>query len=227
MRLELQSEKGDTADPLRRPHRADLRRLHEHALPLHAAARRTGDSGRRPTRAAQLGEPRREHHEVPSVAKIEEAISTLSEHANVSGATPTDVAGQAAYTVRVSPNESGSLIGGAELSWDAVHGVPLRAAIYSSTSSSPVIELAATESPTARSKPRCSTSRRRRTRRSRKSAPDEARHEPGAAPRQQRRARRTSRTHGHGLARSRVLESQTKAGAGKPRSGAAEKACRR
>ena len=37
------------------------------------------------------------------------------------------------------------MIGGAELSWDAVHGVPLRAAIYSSTSSSPVIELAASE----------------------------------------------------------------------------------
>ena len=79
------------------------------------------------------------------MAKIEEAISKLSKHANVSGATPTDVAGQAAYTARVSPKEGGSLIGGAELSWDAVHGVPLRAALYSSTSSSPVIELAATE----------------------------------------------------------------------------------
>ena len=61
----------------------------------------------------------------------------------MSGATPTDVAGQAAYTTRVSPKEAGSLIGGAELSWDAVNGVPLRAAVYSSTSSSPVIELAA------------------------------------------------------------------------------------
>ena len=47
--------------------------------------------------------------------------------------------------MRVSPKEGGSLLGGAELSFDAVHGVPLRAAIYSSTSSSPVIELAATE----------------------------------------------------------------------------------
>ena len=64
---------------------------------------------------------------------------------NVSGATPTDIAGQAAYTVRVSPKESGSLIGGAELSWDAVNGVPLRAAIYSTTSATPAIELAATE----------------------------------------------------------------------------------
>jgi outer membrane lipoprotein-sorting protein len=84
-------------------------------------------------------------HGPPSVAKIEEAISKLAKHANVSGATPSDVAGQPAYTVRVSPKESGSLIGGAELSWDAVHGVPLRAALYSSTSSAPVIELAASD----------------------------------------------------------------------------------
>jgi outer membrane lipoprotein-sorting protein len=96
-------------------------------------------------RPCETSEPDRsgDHHEAPSVAKIEEGISKLGEHANVSGATPTDVAGQPAYTVRVSPKEGGSLIGGAELSWDAVHGVPLRAAIYSSTSSSPVIELAA------------------------------------------------------------------------------------
>jgi outer membrane lipoprotein-sorting protein len=84
-------------------------------------------------------------HEVPSVAKIEEAIAKLGKNAIVSGATPTDIAGQPAYTARISPKESGSLIGGAELSWDAVHGVPLRAALYSSTSSSPVIELAASE----------------------------------------------------------------------------------
>ena len=55
------------------------------------------------------------------------------------------MAGQAAYTVRVSPRENGGLIAGAELSWDAAHGNPLRAAIYSTNSSAPVIELAATE----------------------------------------------------------------------------------
>jgi outer membrane lipoprotein-sorting protein len=83
-------------------------------------------------------------HEAPSVAKIEEAISRLSRHAVLSGATPTDVAGQAAYTVRVAPTETGSMLAGAELSWDAVHGVPLRAAVYSTESSSPALELAAT-----------------------------------------------------------------------------------
>jgi outer membrane lipoprotein-sorting protein len=84
-------------------------------------------------------------HEAPTVAKIEEALAKASTHADISGATPTDVAGQAAYTVRVSPRENGGLIGGAELSWDATTGVPLRAAIYSTTSSAPVVELATTE----------------------------------------------------------------------------------
>ncbi len=83
--------------------------------------------------------------EVPSVSKIEAAIARLSKHADVSAATPTDVAGQPAYTLRVSPNESGSLFGGVELSFDADNGAPLRTAVYSSDASAPVIELAATE----------------------------------------------------------------------------------
>ena len=135
VRLELQSQKGDTQI------------LYDgHTLSLYDAATNTlyrytvpagsnGSSSDTPT----------DHHEVPSVSKIEEAISHLSQHADVSGATPTDVAGQPAYTVRISPKEGGSLFGGVELSFDAVHGVPLRAAIYSSTSSAPVIELAASE----------------------------------------------------------------------------------
>ena len=84
-------------------------------------------------------------HEPPSVAKIEEAISHSERHADVSRATPTDIGGQPAYTVRISPKEGGSLFGGVELSFDAVHGVPLRAGVYSSTSSAPVIELTAGE----------------------------------------------------------------------------------
>jgi hypothetical protein len=83
--------------------------------------------------------------EPPTVEEIEEVISRVSEHAVLAGPWPTDIAGQPAYTVRIAPKQAGSLLGAAELSWDAVHGVPLRAAIYSSSSSSPVIELAATE----------------------------------------------------------------------------------
>ena len=86
------------------------------------------------------GEPTRREsgdHEAPSVAKIEEAHRAPRRARERLGATPTDVGGQPAYTVRVSPKEGGSLIGGAELSFDAAHAVPLRAAVYSSTSSSP------------------------------------------------------------------------------------------
>jgi outer membrane lipoprotein-sorting protein len=81
----------------------------------------------------------------PSVTKVEEALGHLRKHANVSGAAPTNVAGQPAYAVTVSPKERGSLIGSVALAWDAAHGLPLRAAIYSTGRSAPVIELAATE----------------------------------------------------------------------------------
>jgi outer membrane lipoprotein-sorting protein len=143
VRLELQSQKGDTQVYYDGQHTVSLydassNTLYRYIIPAHEGA--PGDSsGSNPgSGAATTG------HEVPTVAKIEAAISHLSKHANVSGATPTDIAGQAAYTVRVSPNEGGSLLGGAELSWDAVHGVPLRAAIYSSTSPSPALELTST-----------------------------------------------------------------------------------
>ncbi len=142
-RLELQSQKGDTQI------------LYDgHTITVYDAATNTlyrytppaGESG-----AAAPGDeggssaPAGAHHQAPSVARVEAAITHLSKHADVSGATPGDVAGQPAYTVRLSPNEGGSLFGGVELSWDANNGIPLRAAIYSSTSSSSVIELAATE----------------------------------------------------------------------------------
>jgi outer membrane lipoprotein-sorting protein len=138
VRLELQAEKGDTqiyydgADVS--IYDASSNTLYRYALP------RGGGSGQ----AAPAPVTAPGHHEAPSVAKIEEAISKLH-HATIYGATPTDVAGRAAYAVRVSPRERGSLIGGGELSWDAETGVPLRVAVYSSTSSAPVIELTATE----------------------------------------------------------------------------------
>ena len=141
VRLELQSEKGD------------MQIIYDgHTVSIYDAAnntvyRYTPSNGEGGTTYAPLSKPdgASSGHEAPSVAKIEEAISHVKQHVNLSEATPTDVAGQPAYTVRVSPKESGSLIGGAELSFDAVHGTPLRTAIYSTTSSSPVIELAASE----------------------------------------------------------------------------------
>ncbi len=136
-RLELQAEQGDT-QIYYDGHTISIYDASSNTLYRYTPKNKEGapETG---------GEEPGAHHEPPSVTKIEEAISHLK-HVDVSGATPTDIAGQAAYTVRVTPKEGGSLIGGAELSWDAVHGVPLRAAIYSSTSgATPAIELAATE----------------------------------------------------------------------------------
>ena len=81
----------------------------------------------------------------PSLAQIKKGIAKLADHALVSGAQPTDVAGQPAYTVRVEPKRNGGLLGGAELAWDAVHGIPLRAAVYARGDSSPVLELKVTD----------------------------------------------------------------------------------
>ena len=134
VRLELQAEKGDTEIY-----------YDGHTLSVFDASTNTAYRYVAPSQAPSgQPEPPGAQHEAPSLAKIEEAISKVKQHADLSGAQPSDVAGQPTYTVRVSPKEGGSLIGGAELSWDANNGVPLRAAVYSSTSASPVIELAAT-----------------------------------------------------------------------------------
>ncbi len=81
----------------------------------------------------------------PSLDQVKTAIDRVMNHAFVSGAVPSDVAGQPTYTVRVEPKQNGGLVGGAELAWDAVHGTPLRAAIYAKGDSSPVVELRATD----------------------------------------------------------------------------------
>jgi outer membrane lipoprotein-sorting protein len=141
-RLELQSQQGDTqiygsTSGTISMYDTASNTLYRYKVPAHGSSwHRAANSSTPGSDSSGQGSP--------SVAKIEEAISKLSEHAEVSGAEPTDIAGQAAYTVRVSPKEKGSLLGGAQLSWDAGNGVPLRAAIYSTDSSVAVLELAAT-----------------------------------------------------------------------------------
>jgi hypothetical protein len=55
---------------------------------------------------------------VPSLARIQDALTRLSAGATLSGAQPGTVAGRPAYTVRISPRHDGGLLGGAELAWD-------------------------------------------------------------------------------------------------------------
>jgi outer membrane lipoprotein-sorting protein len=151
-RLELQSEKGDT-QVLYDGHTVSLYDASTNTLYRYTPSQESGngDQGAGFGGSSQTGPAPNPtgssvaHNEIPTVAEIEEGIAHAGKQADISAATPTDVAGQAAYTVRVSPRENGGLIGGAELSWDAGSGVPLRAAVYSTSSPSPVIELAATE----------------------------------------------------------------------------------
>ena len=82
---------------------------------------------------------------VPPVARIQKEIDRIGAHVDLSGAIPSDVAGKATYTVQAAPSHDGGLLGRVELAWDAANGIPLRAAVYSSESSSPVLELAASD----------------------------------------------------------------------------------
>jgi outer membrane lipoprotein-sorting protein len=82
---------------------------------------------------------------IPTIATIQSYIDRLIKHVNVSGAIPGDIAGQPAYTVRISPRHDGGLLGSVQLAWDAVHGVPLRIAIYARNNPSPVLQLEVTD----------------------------------------------------------------------------------
>ncbi|HXE46465.1 MAG TPA: outer membrane lipoprotein carrier protein LolA [Conexibacter sp.] len=84
-------------------------------------------------------------HTPPTLAQIDRALARIGERWSLSGATPSSVAGEPAYTVRIAPKQDGGLFGAAELAWDASNGVPLRAAIYAAGQSDPVFELTATD----------------------------------------------------------------------------------
>jgi outer membrane lipoprotein-sorting protein len=84
------------------------------------------------------------HEAIPTIAQIQKDLNGLAKHLSLSGARPTDVGGQPAYRVAVSPKAGGGLIGAVKLAWDANHGVPLDFAVYARGDSTPVLELQAT-----------------------------------------------------------------------------------
>jgi outer membrane lipoprotein-sorting protein len=129
-RLELQSDAGDVQVVWNQTEvtvfDASSNTVYHASLPPHAKS--SADSGG-----------------VPSVAKISDFLAKLGEHVSLSGAEPSNVAGQEAYSVRVSPKHDGGLLGAAELAFDASRGVPLRLAISAQGASTPVLELTATD----------------------------------------------------------------------------------
>ncbi|HUA04920.1 MAG TPA: hypothetical protein VMB27_13535 [Solirubrobacteraceae bacterium] len=82
---------------------------------------------------------------IPSVAEIQTDLKQLMQNVDVAGPMPRNVAGQPAYKVKLTPKHSGGLLGDVQLAWDASHGIPLGVAIYSTNSSTPVLELKATD----------------------------------------------------------------------------------
>jgi outer membrane lipoprotein-sorting protein len=129
-RLELQSDAGDVQVVWNQQavtiFDASSNTVYRATLPQHSA----GGNGK----AGAL----------PSVSEIASFLTQARGHADVSAARPTDVGGQPAYSVRISPKHDGGLLGAAELAWAATRPVPLRLGIYAQGASKPVLELAAT-----------------------------------------------------------------------------------
>jgi outer membrane lipoprotein-sorting protein len=79
---------------------------------------------------------------IPTVAAIQSKLNELAAHLNVSGAIPGAAGGVPSYSVKISPQHDGGLLGNAELAWDASNGVPLGVSVYSTTDpSTPVLAL--------------------------------------------------------------------------------------
>jgi outer membrane lipoprotein-sorting protein len=92
---------------------------------------------------AHKDEPRED--EPATLADVRRGLDRLAGAWNLSGAQPSSTGGRPSYTVRIAPKDDGGLLGAAELAWDAIHGVPLRAAVYAQGQDEPVLELEADE----------------------------------------------------------------------------------
>ena len=81
----------------------------------------------------------------PTLAEIDSFLTNLGVHWALSGAQPTGIAGQPAYSVSASPQHDGGLLGSLQLAWDAANGTPLRVGVYAQGSSAPVLDLTVTD----------------------------------------------------------------------------------
>jgi hypothetical protein len=130
MRLELQGQNGDAQVV-----------VNDRAFSIYDPTSQTLYKGNLPKQSSsgKQSEP------IPTVAQIQNDLNQLMQQVNIVGPLPRNVAGQPAYKVVVSPKHDGGLLGDVQLAWDASHGIPLGVAIYSRNSTSPVLELKATD----------------------------------------------------------------------------------
>jgi outer membrane lipoprotein-sorting protein len=132
-RIELQSDAGDVQIV-----------WNDAAISVYDASSNTVYRATLPSGGAQSGPPSGSTAP-PALSEIDTFLTDLGVHWAVSAAQPTDVAGQPAYSVSVSPSHDGGLLGSLELAWDAVHGTPLRVGVYAQGASTPVLELAVSD----------------------------------------------------------------------------------
>jgi outer membrane lipoprotein-sorting protein len=71
----------------------------------------------------------------------QQLLAAVSPTTNVSVEGTQRVAGQAAYTLIITPKQPGSLIGQVSIAVDAANGAPLRVTVYPQQSSTPIIDL--------------------------------------------------------------------------------------
>jgi len=132
LRLELQGQNGD-AQVL----------VDNGSFSIYDPSSNTVYKGTLPSSSSQSSSSNSEP--IPTVAQIQSDLTKLMQNINVVGPLPRNVAGQPAYKVEVSPKHDGGLLGDVQLAWDAAHGIPLGISIYSVNSSTPVLELKATD----------------------------------------------------------------------------------
>src|SRR5215207_4171095 len=125
-RLELQSEAGDAQIV------ADGERL-----TVYDSSAKTAYT------MATPGDDKERAHDKPTLADVRRGLGRLATAWKMSGAQPSSTGGRPTYTVRIAPKDDGGLLGAAELAWDALTGVPLRAAVYAQGQDEPVLELEA------------------------------------------------------------------------------------
>jgi outer membrane lipoprotein-sorting protein len=133
LRIELQSDNGDSQVV-----------VNGNSFWISDPMSNTVYTGTLPAEKAKTDKTASADQGVPSVAKIQSELTKLMQRVNVSGAHPTDVGGQAAYRVEVSPKHDGGLLGSAQVAWDALKGVPLEFGIYARGNNTPVLDIKAT-----------------------------------------------------------------------------------
>ena len=93
---------------------------------------------------AKAGTEKKQYPALTPQSAAQQLLDHLSPTTQVSVGTPRNVAGRSAYLLVLTPKQSGSLIGQAEISVDSATGTPLGVALYPVGSSTPLFDVSFT-----------------------------------------------------------------------------------